>query len=153
MRKNDNFNVDLELLVADLVDSIIAGRTGEYLGSVMLNLVRIRTMNTEYSDEYSQSDVLYNALLKMNKIYSGEGNFSYTKMEGKQILQYLKGLVNYAYLEERRYWVRNSNPDVDLVDIIDVENELGEEPIQEVLYDMQELLRINGYRVDLSFLI
>lgn len=149
--KND-FHIHLEQFVVALEDSIEQGSATKYMGIVITKLVNYRTHKMAYLGDDYKAEVTYNALLKFNKVFTGEKDFTTEGKKPLQLLNYAKVLVNYAALEEHTKLRRKANKMKGLF-IVNIDNvnpdEFAVEPDAEALYHFKHEYRVNGKGLDL----
>ena len=144
-----SYKVDLDRLQSDMIKGIKRGRMGEYTGVVVLKLINDKVRNVrEFSEDFAL-DMTVNVVEKLNRIFREEMRFDIKAP--LQLLKYIKGAVNYAYLETRRKNDRDSERSVEIVDT-NVYN-ISSPSMAEELYRFKYEMRLNGNNIDLYEMI
>lgn len=143
------YHVDLELFVEGVEKSIASGVVGEYLGEVIIKLVKYQTRFMDNLGEDFRSDVTVNLLGKFNKIAKGtKTGFSLEGMDNLQVLKYCQNMAYFATMEEMKRTkndksIENRGIEVDAEALVHMP---AGATIDEVM-DIAENVRVNGRKL------
>ena len=131
--------INEEIIQAEVVVSKKLRRISPYLGSVILKL---SAEKAEGNDDLC-GDIVLNASEKMLKALKEPGKMLVKGFKPKQTIAYIRGLINFAYLETRSFYFEGDircvkHKDINTVSLANVYKEPGEEPIFDIAIDYEE---------------
>ena len=143
-------DVDTEKLKKNIALSKKSRAVSPYLGEVINGFVGIYTSSNKMLDEDDKGNITLRIMEHMRKVFMRKKKFNVKKYDARQVLSRLKQIVRfsvYDYVKETIAKKKSEIEEVELTNYLELKH--YEEPIQDVLVDFHDTIRVNGDRIEM----
>ena len=148
-----NVHIELPRFVKDIELVIKTGSVSNRLGLDLMKLVSYITWSNRWLGDEYESDVMFNVLNKMNRLHKEPERLTLEGNDDKQVLQYIKNMIRFSSLEERRKIDRARKKEVQFEPIGQEALNVAEDPMAEVLFEWKYEKKVNGEHLDMYRLL